>query len=606
MDRRHFLRTLAGASAAVAAPSACSAQSTTKPTISVSTPASAPTNVASAKSVVLGAKRFDKGAGTAIFSGTVPLLPGQLHESGIGSVSLWEGSVERSLAFADLGPRHPDGSLKAIAIHASLELSSGQTKTLTLALDRPRKLAPPTAARIDSAWMRAPRLIGCTDAAHLCASRIAPYPLVPLNHPRLPQAWKTFLSTQFDGTDPDFPAYGNVRPYVQSDTKYPAVYWGGNSNYNFLSALYYRYLVSGDLDKLADAHHCAQYAFGFNVKVQDLTYGNGLVRYASPFGGHRALETFTTNFEYPSTLPQPLGTTEWNSGFHADMYVCYCLSGWPQAAGTLIPYGIRNLVGSWGGGKNFGNPTGSYDASGYGGRFDFRLSREPEIYFAMLNLPMDLRWDMYYTVVAPSIRSNREKYLEYLQAKCFDSFESWSKRFPQGHYLHGIWGMAPSFAGAFGSGPGTYPNFQGITFFNTVLLLYLNLIKDPRVPDQMVKYARLMAAQTRGPVKAWKSGLPLYRMPYMMTDGAKMNPAAATSFYTTAMLVPLWVYAWRVTGDQHMLVLADAHATNKAWVYDTNLGSAGVGWKQMGEVYHMAFPAAAWRAGVPFDGWTVA
>jgi hypothetical protein len=521
-------------------------------------------------------------------------------------VSLWEGPVERSLAFADLGPRHPDGSLKVIAIHSALELSSGTTKTLTLVFDRARRLPPPTAPRIDSGWMRAPRLIACTDAAHLCASRIAPYPLVPLTHPRLPQGWKTFLMAELDGTDPDFPCYGNLRPYVQADAQYPAGYWGGNANYNFLSALYYRYMTSGDLDKLAEAHHCAQYAFGFNVKVQDLTYGNGLVRYASPFNGHRALENFSTNFDYPSTPTQPLGTTEWYSGFHADMYVCYCLSGWPQAAGTLIPYGIRNLVGSWGGGKTFGYPTGSYDASAYGGRFDFRLIREAEIYYAMLNLPMDLRWDLYYTVVAPTIRNNREKYLEYLQAKCFDSFEAWSKRFPQGHYLHGIWGMAPSFSGAFGSGPGTYPNFQGITFFNTVLLLYLNLIKDPRVPDQMVKYARLMAAQARGPVAAWKSGRPLYRMPYMMTDGAKMNPAAATSFYTTGMLVPLWVYAWRVTGDPRMLALADAHATHQAWVYDSNQGSAGVGWKQLGEVYHMAYHAAAWRAGVPFDGWAVA
>jgi hypothetical protein len=218
---------------------------------------------------------------------------------------------------------------------------------------------------------------------------------------------------------------------------------------------------------------------------------------------------------------------------------------------------------------------------------------------------MDLRWDTYWTVIAPSVRAHRPKYLSYLQAKCFDSFEIWSRRFDPGHWLYGIWGCAPSFRGDGGSGPGTYPNFQGITFFNLVLLLYLNLIQDPRVPEQMVKYARLMAAQARGPVKAWKSGRRLYRMPYMMTDGTSMDPVAATSFYTTAMLVPLWVYAWRVTGDPQMLALADIHATNQAWVYNSNLGSAGNGWKQMGEVYHMAYHAAAWRAGVPFDGWTI-
>ena len=596
MNRRQFLRALAVGSATLGGPSACSANSAT-----VTNGAASPTT----SSIALAAKRYDRGSGAALFSGTVPLHPGQLRESQLGRVSLWEGEVERGAAITDLTPRHPDGSIKALAVHSMLNVSSGKAKALTLRLDRPPAVRAPSPGTIDIAWMRAPRLIGCTDVAHLCASRIAPYPLVPVTHPRLPAQWKAFLTTELDGTDRDFPCYGNLRPYVQADEKYPAGYWGGGANYNFLSALYYRYLTSGDLDKLADAHHCAQYAFGFNVSVNDLTYGNGPVRYAAPFEGHGADDPFTTNYEYATTKTQPLGTTEWNSGFHADMYVCHCLSAWPQAVGTLIPYGLRNLVGSWGGGQTFGYPTASYDASWYGGRFDFRLNRDAEIYYGMLNLPMDLQWDLYYHVDAPTIRKNRAKYLGFFQAKCFDSFETWCHRFPEGHYLHGIWGTAPSFAGANGSGPGTYPNFQGITFFNLVLLLYLNFIPDSRVPEQMVKYARLMAAQVRGPVTAWRSGRPLYRMPYMMADGKTMNPAAATSFYTTAMLVPLWVYAWRVTGEPQFLSLADAHATHQAWVYDNNRGSAGAGWKQLGEVYHMAYHAAAWRAGVPFDGWVV-
>src|SRR5262245_49197677 len=364
-------------------------------------------------------------------------------------------------------------------------------------------------------------------------------------------------------------------------------------------------MVSGDLDKLADAHHCAQYAYGFSVSVQKLTWQNGRVRYAAPFEGYAALENYVTNYEY-TTLPEttsppgwPWGLSEWYSGFHADLYICYCLSAWPQALGTLVPYGLRNLTGPGG----FAFPTASYDASVSGGRFDFRLNREAETYYAMLNLPMDLRWDTYWTLIAPSVRTHRSKYLSYLQAKCFDSFEAWSLRFPSDYYLHGVWGTAPSF-GSGVSEPGTYPNFQGITVFNTILLLHLNLIHDDRVPDRLVAYARMMAAQARGPVAAWRSGRPLYQMPYMMADGLTMDPALASSFYTTGMLVPLFAYAWRATGDPLLLTLADAHATHEAWVYNTNLGSAGYGWKQMGEVYHMAFHAAAWRAGVPVDGWT--
>jgi hypothetical protein len=389
-----------------------------------------------------------------------------------------------------------------------------------------------------------------------------------------------------------------------ADAPYPGQYSGGNANYDFLSALYYRYLVSGDLDRLADAHHCAQYAYGFNVSVQNLTYANGRVRYAVPYEGHAALDTYTTNYTYATTPESsggwPWGLSEWFSGFHADMYNCYCLSGWPQALGTLAPFGLRNLIGPGG----FGWLTYNYDATIYGGRYDFRLMREPEAYYVMLNLPESLRWDTYWSVIAPPVRTVMPQCRAYLQAKCFDSFEAWSLRFDPSYFLHGVWGTAPKFGSNAGLLPGTYPNFQGITFFTLSMLLYLNLIPDDRVPEKLVDYASVMAAQARGPVTAWYSGRPLHRMPYLMANGDAMDSTTATSFYTTAMLVPLFTYAWRVTGDPQFLTLADAHATHEAWVYDSNRGSAGAGWKQMGEVYHMAFPAAAWRAGVPHDGWT--
>src|SRR5262249_36681162 len=154
-------------------------------------------------------------------------------------ISLWQGQAERGFVITDLGLRHADGSVKAVQIHVTLILSAGVTTSLKPDLGRPpRSFIKPLPPKIDSARMRAPRLIACTDPWHLCASRIAPYPLVPLSHPGLPDQWRTFLATEFDSSDRDFPCYGNLRPYVQADGAYPSQYWGGNANYNFLSALY--------------------------------------------------------------------------------------------------------------------------------------------------------------------------------------------------------------------------------------------------------------------------------------------------------------------------------------------------------------------------------
>src|SRR5262245_3167464 len=273
-------------------------------------------------------------------------------------------------------------------------------------------------------------------------------------------------------------------------------------------------MVSGDLDKLADAHHCAQYAYGFSVSVQKLTWQNGRVRYAAPFEGYAALENYVTNYEY-TTLPEttsppgwPWGLSEWYSGFHADLYICYCLSAWPQALGTLVPYWLRNLTGPGG----FGFPTASYDASVYGGRFDFRLNREAETYYAMLNLPMDLRWDTYWTVIAPSVRTHRPEYLNYLQAKCFDSLEAWSLRFPSDYYLHGVWGTAPTF-GTGVSDAGTYPTSQAIPASNPFRLPPPTLTPNAGVPNRLVPSRRIRPAKRPGLAPRGGAGAPCTRCP---------------------------------------------------------------------------------------------
>ena len=579
--------------------------------------------------LALGAKRYDGGSGLGVFTGTVPLLPGMLLETQLDRVALFDGAtlvgVTASL-LTPASPLHPDGSLRVIQVDATLDVNSGILRPLRLVLGQPATLAGPPATTITGAWLKAPRLLGCTDALHLCESRIAPFPLVPVTHPSLPDQWKKMLTVEFDGTDPNFPAYGNMRPEVMADVP---TRFGDSATYDALACLYYRYLISGDLDKLADAHHLAQYTggpwvptpsagspptghfpSGFTTSVWDNTYWQGVVRYAAAYKEHAALENFPINIEYPQGVrTQALGTTEWNSGFHHDMWLCFCLSGWPQAAGTLITYGIQAFTGTFGPGtQTFGFPTASYDSDGYGGRFTWRLRREAELFYAQLGLPMDLRYDYYFNVTLPSIRTNRQKYLDFFKAKHWESYETWSRRFAPTDYKYGIWGFAPSFS-AGGANTGCYPAFDAIMIFASMMNLHLNLLPDERFVPQMIKYAYLMLNQVRGPMTAWRSGRQLYRMPYMIFDGKSAAPnfvdnagavqpaSVASTFYTPTMLLALWTWAYEATGDPKFLAVADAHATHEAFVYDSNLGSAGASWKQLGELYWMAAPAAAWRAG---------
>jgi len=663
----------------------------------------------STPAIVMAAKRYDGGSGASVFTGCIPLKPGQLLEKDLATVSLWNaaGTTEIGATVSALYPQHPDGSVKVVRIDATLTLATGVELPLLLRLGTPRVVGGPTPITINAAWMKNPRLIGCTDAAHMCASRVAPGPLVPVDHPNLPAKWKAFLTTEFDSTSPHWPAYGRAlakmhtmgdmggkrgditngspiitnivggltpatppttgltkgmpvslggnafgiqagttivsvdsesqvtlsKPAVATRTggyiSFGAPYPWQNANYNALAPLYYRYMTTGVLDKLRDAHMLAQDPAGDTWTWNEapapappggaIRWGNGLVKYHTDYEGNPANSSFPVDESGQPFNPNPIGGAEWQSGFHQSAYICYVMSGWQQALGVAVCWGLRTLTNTYNG-VHFGSPGNGQEPEGSvstsGARLTWRLMREADVFYYMLSLPMALRQTAHFTTVGDSPRAHRQRYRDYLKAKYYDAADQWSRAFqPTGRpnsFLHGIWGFRPTYAAAQGAVAGGYPAFQSIVFFHTLMWCYMNVVEDDRLPTKLAEHATFLLSLVRGPYTARfgnQGNIPYYTMPYMvhdpasidLQDGSPDRPRLNMNAYTPAMLLALWVWAYRVTGNTQFLTLADTCATIKAHLYQPGgpHGPSGTGhaFKQIGECYHMAFFAAAWRAG---------
>ena len=584
---------------------------------------------------MLAAGRYDGGSGSALFSGVIPLKPGQFLEEGLAGsaqtvVTLWADGIELGCYASCLYPQHPDGSVKSLQISAMLELNVGVQRPLELRLDTPQTITGPVAhPTINRAWMQNPVLIACTDPYHLCEARAAFGPLVPLAE--LDGTWAAFLVAEFENGHDHFPTYRVAIQHLRGSGTIPANYPWQNANYNAIAPLYYRYLMTGSLDNLVDAHRLAandhQDAFTWNPSGGgSINYGNGpIVRYHGAYEGHAANDPFPIDEYGQAFNTAPIGTGEHQSGFRQSAWMCYVLSGWAQPLGVLISFGIRSFTasqqfspfpnypwpnigpGAGGGPSGFHSPSAPGGWSG--GRFNFRLYREADAFLYMLRLPMDLNASVFGPFMAPTSRSeaNRVKYRTLFQRKYYDSIDLWSTEFaPTGQvnsFLYGLWGFSPYFPSVdvWGNVQGTYPSFQIITLFNALALVYMNIVEDPRFIPKMVQLAEFLLTQIVSsavithPAAAGRP--PVYRMPYMTTDPASAGSALSPNFYTPGMLLALWAWAYRVTGDLRFKEIADAHASIYAMAHPSPSSGIGHAFKQLGETYHMAAYAAAWMKG---------
>src|SRR6185503_8568948 len=430
--------------------------------------------------IPLIAKRYDGQSGSTTFTGCIPLKPGQLFETTTGLatanpwpaapwqvarsslralVSLWRGTspgiAEVPAYITALYPQHPDGSIKVLRVSTILPLAPDESADFVLKLGtNPTTIASPTSHPVvdgseNAGSLKFPRLLACTDASHLCQSRVAPYPLIPLADPRLSANLVDYFTNQWENgwtTDMEpsqqsgsFPTFKIMRNMlltrgdlhwklctIQNGSNIitnirggwplptsaptalltvgmrvgagPAGYFpepggtptstisailGPNSvqvtippsnfppgtgdyvlsfgykhpaqdaSYNMMSAWYYRYLMTGNIDHLREAHLLSRSyyheVFGYVGSNQTsflcVNYGAGdKARYDEPYTDENGVLHATAEIigldeygEDPSG--QPAGLTTPQSGFHVNAWMNYVLSGWDQALGVLIRFG---------------------------------------------------------------------------------------------------------------------------------------------------------------------------------------------------------------------------------------------------------------------------
>jgi hypothetical protein len=453
----------------------------------------------------------------------------------------------------------------------------------------------------------------------------------------------------------------------------------GNANYNNAAILYYRYLTaaSGHLDKLRQAHLLLQDRYhdnwSFTVKGGptratnesgggSITRGTGTVAQAFGRYNHPYTDEFgvvhTVNEPFPlDEFGQPLnvntsGDREDRSGFHQAAYMSYVLSGWGQALGNIIGFGVGQLATSsfspfpgypWNDPSLKPAQVVGAAASGFhtpsqqgfsGARLSFRLRREGELFLYMCSLPFDLNANPQAGPrMHPSPRNlaMREKWMRYWQRYCWDSFEEWSLEFAasgaNNSFLRGLWGFS-SWYNDSGIG-GATAGFQLQLAFNLMMTLYCNVLEDPRFPAKMGELAQFFAHQQnlappenptweretpKAPAAVARASNPdIFRTPFIVTDPAYLEsgqgyPSASLGstdpfhnrrFQWTCILLCLLTYGWRVTGDPKLLEMADGMCT--IYAMTDNLGNGNAGQpddhKVRGEMFHMAFFALAYRVG---------
>jgi hypothetical protein len=613
-------------------------------------PAPAASRLATPNSIPLAAKRYDRASGPAVFTGCIPLKPGQLFDTALASVTLWDGVTEIGITVSALWPRHPDGSVKVIRVSATLNLAAATPHDYTLRLGTARTQSGPPEPAITGAWMRNPRLMACTDAAHLCASRTAPLPLVPIPHPNLPAQWNKFLTTEWDDPNTPYPSWGRIRARVMADDHSRNL--GGSANYNFISALYYKYMTSGDLDRLNEAHHAAQfgsaerlYNGGIPISLYGCCYGsnfspapytndgnlNGVVFYGEPWDGHAAGSRFDANPDGWADLPRgagPVTGTEWYSGVETDLLMMYQLSGWEQAKGAFLCRALE-LFGRRGFPDNPGtvpldnvlqSNLGSsvirdnHFKGNYGGRSQWRAWRGADLLYYVLSPPMALyhhraAWK---ASTIPSPRTHKADWRLWVKREHPDFYERYSNRYVEGHWLRGSGWSTPGWSPPSKNLPQGLPFFQLSLFIYDLMLAHLNVAPDPRTEAFIVGTAQRLKQCLRGPEPTRKTPGMGYKLPYCAPSSYTNNPTnrpnvavANDGFWGTTINLAIFALHHRITGEGWARDVADMHASNTRIALASGDPAGYSTPKEMGECYSQAFHAAAWRAGIPVDGWDV-
>lgn len=548
------------------------------------------------QSVVASIARYDGNSGSAVFRGAIPFAPGVItSESDLDNVRLLVNGSEPAggIYIQLLNGRHSDDSYRSTYVEFTATCGTAETVACEVRINQTRNVAdigsPADAVELSPrSWQAAPTLFAITDAAYLCASKVAPLPLVPLTHPNLPSSVVTYLTTEMD--------------------RWNTATTQGTAGYDEHYVLICRYLTTGNAAFLAEALERAQSESSTRTQIRwDYYLADSAVSW-------QGVDFNPSN--YTKTTGGTAGSpAEWQD-HSLTHFMMYQLTGWEYGRLHIERNATSEVTHGFG--DQAESVQGSYtqdDNHAYP-RQVFRWRLQQGVLGAMLRMNRYVKvgtdtfdpvfkspTDAHGTAaVAMSTRvQNRITRLKALAEARVAGVDvpSW---WPT------IWGVTA--ASVNGTTPfsstSKVPNFQFTTAASLWMANFNGIDTRSDLLTQLDAIADWVISQTFAPANG------RYVMPYQIVDPA--NPGTYTGDCNTVTVptsgvypaVLAWLYAWKYarTGNTTARDLYDA-VCNRTHLYycsqtDTDERLTR---KQMGELFYLAYHGAALRAGVnPLTG----
>ena len=539
--------------------------------------------------------RYDGASGSAVFRGAIPFAPGVVTgPSGLTSVRVLVDGAEPAggIHIRLLDGRHSDNSYRSAYVEFTATCGSAATIPCSVVLGQTRAtpdIATPanTVELSPRSWHAAPTLFAITDATYLCNSRVAPLPLVPLTHPGLPVSVVTYLTTFHDS--------------------WATTTSTGNAGYDDNYPLICRYLVTGNPAFLAEALKRnqsdntptvrQQIAWSYYVADPAFTPASGVAGWTvlNPAG-------------YATTRTDAGAPAEWQDTSLTN-FTIYQLTGWEYGKIHIERNATIDATSGFGDGAATAATVASYSPTlanqGYP-RQTMRWRLQQGVLGAML------RMDRYINVgfqrykdpanTAGTAGLSMVTRVQNRITRLEDYANGLNIGVDAPTWFPRLWGVRPSLWNT----PDGIPNFQWATAAS-LWIAYANGI-DTRasIPAQIDALADWAQSQLRLSKGYWC-------VPYQMLDPATLTDPltwgdAANRTNNTLAVMLAWLLAWKWTrtGDTTARDQYDAMMAQTNFAFDTRpttvqLESATR--KNLGELWYMAYHAAALRAGVnPLTG----
>ncbi|BAH39311.1 MAG TPA: hypothetical protein DGD08_01875 [Gemmatimonas aurantiaca] len=524
-------------------------------------------------------KRYDGGSGNARFRGAVPFAKGVLTSSeGVSAFRILVNGVEPAGGvFAKLlDTRHRDGSYRSVYVEFDAECAPFEEIPCVVHLGMSRTVpdmeAPADAVELSPrSWQAAATLFGITDDQYLCDAEIVPMPLVPLRHPGIPDNVREFLTTGHD--------IWNARTEAAKAAQYDEQY-----------ALACRYICTGNLDYLAE---CLRRHQSDNVPTT-------LTR--MPFSYYIVSSTFDPGVD-PGLMMNPSGYEstgdeagrtgeQWSVGL--TWFPIYVLTGWEYARIGLERCGAESMsdigyssVGSFGGDGSWVYPRQLSRRKLRGAALGATIEQHRHI-----NLSSGVHFQRPGGAqVAVSMRTRVQALItryKNLAASIVPGAGGVPAWIPEN-----LWLCGPNALN------GTYdmlPTFQFITAEALWITYNAGIDTRDEILAALDVIADLCLSQLRLAGNSTASGYPIYGMPYGLTN----PPENTTAENGTYSIMTAWLYGWKWArqGDEAARDMC-AHVLDIRHIRYALNAVEGFDRKTTGEIYYMAYHAAALLAGAP-------